>query len=665
MRRVSIIRVMLVVLVIGLALGAIGYQKININLLALKFQRGTEALLGLRLGLDLQGGSHLVYQARGAKEISLAFRDPDSPAPPALDPASARASAVNNALIALGTLGATVESPAAQEVVIKIASLREAEKDAEGKVVKPAESDAIRQGLAARFGPIGTFVEGAAEGGGVQIAITFQSTILTPAPQSREEVVRQVLRDFGKTSAQIRPGDGTAFTILLDTLAPEERDTDNNVTRIAEADALKKALEERVGAIASFTVTDLPANASPEQMEGVLITIEKRVNPFGISEPVIQLMDENRVLVQLPGIHDVEEVKRLIGRTARLEFKERECVEKTPITISGTTFYPCELPDNRIDRDTGLTGEDLERAYPGTDPQLGRPIVNVQFNSRGAKIFAELTTRLFATNNTTSPDRFVVFLDEEEVIAPVVRQPILSGTAFIEGPDFTTERVRTISIQLESGRLPVPLELVQEQDVDATLGKDSLRKSLIAGAVGLGLTMLFMVLYYKASGVVATLALLIYTAMVLAIFKLIPVTLTLAGIAGFILSIGMAVDANVLIFERMKEELRVGRTLASAIEIGFSRAWTAIWDSNLTTIITSVILIWFGQRTGATLLAGFGTTLAIGVVLSMFSSVFISKLLLTLFAASPLGFWRSLYTPEPLPSAGRPETAAAPAQERK
>ncbi|MBI4313165.1 MAG: protein translocase subunit SecD [Chloroflexi bacterium] len=663
MRRVSISRVMLIILVLGVSLGAIGYQNINIKLLALKFQRESEAILGMRLGLDLQGGSHLVYQARSTKEINLTFEDPQTPP---LDAATARAKAVNDTLAALGITSASAESSTDTAVVIRAATLREARTDTTGALV-PSDSDLIRQRLTAQFGPIATYVESDVEGGGKQISIEFQASIVAPESAGREEQVRQVLRAFGKTSAQILPIDDKSFSIRLDILAPEVRDNQGNVTKAAEADALKKAIEEGVGAIATFTVTEIPANASREQMEGVLQTIERRVNPFGISEPVIQLMDEDRVLLQLPGIHDVEEVKQLVGRTARLEFKERECQEKTPLTLGGQTFYPCELPDNHIDRETGLTGEDLARAYPGTAPDSGEPIVNLQFNSRGTRLFAELTTRLFATNNTTSPDRFVIFLDDEEVIDPVVRQPILSGVGFIEGgQDFTIERVRTISIQLESGRLPIPLELVQEQDVDATLGKESLRKSLIAGAVGLGLIMLFMTFYYKVSGLVAAMALVIYTLAALAIFKLIPVTLTLAGIAGFILSIGMAVDANVLIFERMKEELRVGRTLASAIEIGFTRAWSAIWDSNLTTIITCVILIWFGQRTGATLLAGFGTTLGIGVALSMFSSVFVSKVLLNLFAASPLGVRRSWYTPEPMRSPARQEAGAAtPAGERK
>ena len=251
-------------------------------------------------------------------------------------------------------------------------------------------------------------------------------------------------------------------------------------------------------------------------------------------------------------------------------------------------------------------------------------------------------------------------MTRDEIVAPVVNQPILAGAAFIEGPTFTPERVHTIAIQLESGRLPIPIEVVQEQDVDAVLGAESLRKSLIAGIVGLCLVLLFMVMYYRMAGLVAAVALLIYTAAVLSVFKMVPITLTLAGVAAFILSIGMAVDANILIFERMKEELRLGRTLTSAIDIGFSRAWTSIRDGNVSTLIICAILFWFGQRLGASLIAGFALTLGIGVTLSMFSALTVSKTLLNLLNFSPLGRRRGIFSPERLPKA---RTAAAGATE--
>ncbi|MDO8751455.1 MAG: protein translocase subunit SecD [Dehalococcoidia bacterium] len=541
MRRIGWPRIILILLVVVVSGAAVAFQSFDLRFLGLRLQRGSDAILGMRLGLDLQGGVHLLYQARGKKEMAITFQDP-----------------------------------------VKV------------------------------------------------------------------EDVRTVMGGLGKSDAVVQSTGERTLTLRVNTLKPEQKDERGNVTQPAEQETIRKALEEKVGKISSLQTSDIPAVVTPDQIEGVLNIITRRINPVGITEPVIQLMDNNRILVQLPGVKDVEEVKHLIGQTARLEFKERTCL------ANGRTVLPngeegdlCDLLENHLDKEVNLTGEDLTRAYPGTDPQTGKPVINVTFTSRGAGIFGDMSTRLAGT-----PHRFAVFLDEEEIMAPVFREPILGGSAVVSG-SFTAERVRTISIQLESGRLPIPIEVVQESSVDATLGAESLRKSLIAGVAGLGLVLLFIVMYYKAPGLVAAMALIIYTVVLLAIFKLVPITLTLAGVAAFILSIGMAVDANVLIFERMKEELRLGRTLASAIEIGFNRAWTSIRDSNVSTLITCAILFWFGQRLGASLVAGFASTLAIGVVVSMFSAITISKTILNLFSISPLGSRRSWFTPEPLPAALR------------
>ncbi len=541
MRRVGIWRILVIIAVIGISAYSLTFQNIDIVAMGNRFERGSDAILGMRLGLDLQGGSHLVYQARGTQELTITFEE----------------------------------------------------------------------------------------------------------PVSDLEAVSTVFNDNGKTEASVRQGSEANIVIVRgNTITPD----------IVDDQDIRNALGEQIAPVDTMTVQEIQANPTRDQMDGVLDTIARRINPFGVTEPVIQLMDNNRVLVQLPGVGDVEEVKRLIGQTARLEFKERNCLQVTPFTLpSGEVTYPCELPDNHVDQETGLTGEDLARAYAGTHQTKGTPIVNVQFNSRGTSLFAEMTTRLAGTDN-----RFAVFLDEEEIVAPVVNQPILAGAAFIEGPTFTPERVHTIAIQLESGRLPIPIEVVQQQDVDAVLGAESLRKSLIAGIVGLCLVLLFMVMYYRMAGLVAAVALLIYTAAVLSVFKMVPITLTLAGVAAFILSIGMAVDANILIFERMKEELRLGRTLTSAIDIGFSRAWTSIRDGNVSTLIICAILFWFGQRLGASLIAGFALTLAIGVTLSMFSALTVSKTLLNLLNFSPLGRRRGIFSPEKLPQT---RTAAAGAIE--
>lgn len=526
MRRVGWLRTTFIVLILVISVLSIAFQTFDIKFLGLRIQRGTEAFLGMKLGLDLQGGILLIYQARGTKELTITF---DTPV--------------------------------------------DAEK------------------------------------------------------------VREVVSDFGKLDIDVQAVDEKSVIITSATLTDQDRET------------LRQLIEGNMENIAIISeVRDIEPEVSSDQMEGVLDIITRRINPFGVTEPELQLMDKNRVMVQLPGIQNVEEVKMLIGQTARLEFKERVCLATGPTILpTGQTGDMCDLPENQDDKEVGLTGADLARAFAGTHPQTGKPVVNINFTSRGTQIFAEMTTRLAGT-----PNRFVIFLDNDEIIDPIVIQPILAGNAFIEGPKFTPDRVRTISIQLESGRLPIPIEVVQEQDVDATLGVESLNRSLIAGIVGLGLVLLFMVIYYKAAGIVAALALVTYTAMILAIFKLVPVTLTLGGVAAFILSIGMAVDANILIFERMKEELRLGRTLGSAIEIGFNRAWPSIRDSNVSTLITCAILFWFGQRLGASLVSGFAATLAVGVGVSMFSAIFASRTILHILGGSPLGGKKAWFTPETL-----------------
>ena len=370
------------------------------------------------------------------------------------------------------------------------------------------------------------------------------------------------------------------------------------------------------------------------QMAGVQEKIERRTNAFGVTEPSIQRLGDNRILIQLPGVEDVEEAKRLIGSTGKLEFKERICPDAACTEFS--------------DQDIGLTGELLARAYASTHPTSGKPIVNLEFNSEGARLFGESTARIANTNNRTA-----IFLDDVEILAPTARQPILGGQAFIEGPDFTFERVSTISIQLEEGRLDTPIAVISEQNVDATLGEEALDRSLVAGMIGFGLVVLFMALYYRLPGVTASLALICYIILVMFLVKMVPVTLTLSGIAGFILSIGVAVDANILISERTKEELRTGRALLGAISTGFNRAWPAILNSNVATMITCVILFWFGSRFGASAVTGFAVTLFIGVATSMFTAVIISQTLLRIMAVTPLARYTDLFSPVP----GRTSTA--------
>ena len=330
----------------------------------------------------------------------------------------------------------------------------------------------------------------------------------------------------------------------------------------------------------------------------------------------------------------VEEAKRLIGQTAQLIFAERTCQN-----ADCSEFEDQEAVGRSGE---GLTGDNLVQAFAGSHPTTGLPIVNFVFDGDGTRIFRDFTTRI-AGDQTKC---IAHVLDGESIICPVARQPIISGSGFIEGQDFTFDRVRTLSIQFESGSLPVSLDLVRESTVDSFLGGESLRASLKAALVGLGLIILFMMIYYRAAGLVAAFALIVYTALLLAIFKMTPVTLTLSGLAAVILSIGMAVDANILIFERLKEELRAGRSLLSSMEIGFRRAWPAIRDSNTSTFITCGILFFFGRELGEPRITGFAITLAIGVAVSMFTALMVSRNFLQLLAFTKLGDRLNLFTPE-------------------
>jgi len=579
----------LILLILGLSLAALGFRDINIDVPGFpKLERGGTGPLGLKLGLDLRGGGHLVYQADAGSRFLVTFS-------------------------------------------------------------KPADLDAVT---------------------GVLRDLAFEGFEVDPR---------------GLNVVQIR-------TPLL-----EEADT--------RRQELRSALESKVGTIESFEFTEI-RNPTPQQMEGVLDKINRRVNLFGTEEPIIQRFGDDRIIVQLPGAtgsvtdlqfveplpdsgsaetvrsvladagydglklerrdertfkiksatvssakgqraqaalaeklgaiarfqvtSGIDEAKALIGPTARLEFKERICADPA-----------C---DQFTDSTIGLTGDDLSQAFARADPLGAGWDVVAHFKGRGSDIFSDLTQRI-SPPEVRNTRRIAIFLDDQEILAPVAQAWIRDGITRITG-DFTREEARTLAIQLESGSLPVPLKLIQETEVDALLGSESLRNSLIAGVVGLGLVMLFMVAYYRMAGVVASVALLFYALLVLAVFKLVPITSTLSHIGGFVLSIGMAVDANVLIFERMKEEMRIGRTLASSMEVGFSRAWPAIRDSNVSTLITCLVLLWFGDRLGGALVTGFALSLLIGVLASMFTAIIVSRSLLQLLAWIGLGRRIGLFTPE-------------------
>ena len=341
------------------------------------------------------------------------------------------------------------------------------------------------------------------------------------------------------------------------------------------------------------------AKITPEVMGRLQFAIENRINKLGVAETVVQQVGEKRLLIEIPNVTDLKEAKAFLGETAQLEFK-KEGKDRTgaPIWV-----------------ETGLTGQDLQKSILSTD-QTGQWVVSLEFNDAGAKKFADLTKSLVG-------QQMAIFFDGELQSAPVIREAIYGGKAQISGGNSGfeyAEAERMVNL-LNAGALPVPAKIVEENTVGPTLGADSIAKSKFAGIVGLGFVMIFMIAYYRLPGLIADIALIIYSLILFALFKTIPVTLTLAGIAGFILSVGMAVDANILIFERTKEELRAGRNLFTAINSGFDRAFTSIFDSNMTTIITCAILYWFGTS----IVKGFALTLALGVIVSMFSAITITK----------------------------------------
>lgn len=480
--------------------------------------------------------------------------------------------------------------------------------------------------------------------------------------------------------------------------------------------------------------SQIPAAEKADSVEGVRDVIERRVNAFGVSEPIVQtnkVGDNYRVIIELPGVTDVSEAIKQIGETPLLEFREQKSVEQEELSQEEIDQYNAdaklraqeilnealkpdidfaelakeksegpsaseggdlgyfargqmiqEFEDVAFDKaevekvypelvetmfgyhvikvedkkevtnddgsveeqiharhilieiksadqtspveyvNTGLSGKQLKGSSVQFDQTTGQPEIQLIFNDEGKDLFAEITKR-----NLQKP--VAIYLDGAPISIPVVQAEITSGQAVITG-SFTLEEAKTLSRRLNSGALPVPITLINQQNIGATLGKVSVERSFFAGFLGLVLVGLFMIFYYRLPGLMAVIALLIYALLVLAIFKLWPITLTLAGIAGFILSIGMAVDANVLIFERMKEELRSGKPLLSSVEDGFKRAWLSIRDSNVSSLITCVILGWFGTS----LIKGFAVTLGIGILLSMFSAITVTRTFLRVLAQS-------------------------------
>ena len=395
-------------------------------------------------------------------------------------------------------------------------------------------------------------------------------------------------------------------------------------------DEFKLGLDLRGGSHLVYNI-DLtkkdPAQSDADVIEGVKEKIERRVNAYGVTEPIVQTIRNERgsfVLVQLPGVKDIDEAMKLIGQTAELDFRELKVDQagKPILDENGKEQWVKATARGSDGQERELAGKYLKpNAQVVLAPQTNEPEVAFEWNAEGAVLFEQITQR-----NLQKP--LGIFLDNQLISAPTV-QAVIKERGVITG--LNLDAAGTLAIQLNSGSLDVPLQMVERRDIGATLGEDSLRKSLEAGIIGSAMVVLFMIVYYRFSGFVACLALLVFVALNLAIFKLIPVVLTLPGIAGFIVSIGMGVDGNVLVAERLKEELRRGRTLGAAVEEGFRQSWSAIFDANVTVFIACAVLYWLGNTFGNFLVIGFATTLFIGTALSMFTQVVVTRTFMRTF----------------------------------
>jgi preprotein translocase subunit SecD len=361
-----------------------------------------------------------------------------------------------------------------------------------------------------------------------------------------------------------------------------------------------------------------------ESMGVIKDIIERRVNQEGVSEAVVVVQGSDRVVVELPGVTDVDAVRRLVGQTGRLDF----------VPLGSTSATQGQVLDLEVNPPL-FSGDQVESAAVGTDSQGGGLAVDFVLKSTGAQLFADYTADHIG-------EYFAIALDGAVISAPVINSSIPNGQVQISAGGiggFPADEARDLVTILKFGSLPFPIQELSSEQISATLGETFLNQSLLAGLIGIALVIAFMLLYYRLPGVVAAFALVYYTLVVYAIFRLIPVTLTLAGIAGFVLSIGMAVDANILIFERMKEELRLGKSLPAAVEAGFNRAWNSILDSNVSSLITATILYAFGSST----IRGFALVLIIGVLVSMFSAIVVTRSIMRVMVRQDWARSASLY----------------------
>ncbi|HOU12540.1 MAG TPA: protein translocase subunit SecD [Anaerolineae bacterium] len=401
------------------------------------------------------------------------------------------------------------------------------------------------------------------------------------------------------------------------------------------------------GGLQVLMVADLPAGQAldSQAMETARRIVEKRVNALGLTEPVVQIQGTERIVVEIPGIENPAQAVDTIRETALLEFVEPPSnvslemiymlqTTQTPIsTTYGLTAEQLQaqsaLTETMLFK-TVMTGADLANAFVTRESQTSQPVVAIEFQSGAADLFSEYTSSHLGKN-------LCIVLDKLIISCPRIDSAIPNGKATIQG-SFTYETANQLAVQLQYGALPIPLKIESYKAIGPSLGAISVEKSVRAGIVGLAVVFLFMLIYYRLNGLAADLALGLYVVLNLLLYKLVPVTLTLPGIAGFLLSVGMAVDANILVFERMKEELRHGRSLLRAAEAGFSRAWTSVRDSNIATLLTCAILFIFGDAFAASLVKGFAITLAVGTIINLFTALVVTRTLIRV-AFGSFGNW--------------------------
>tara|TARA_B100000941_G_C28502396_1_gene555167 strand:- start:26 stop:1945 length:1920 start_codon:yes stop_codon:yes gene_type:complete len=614
-----------------LSILVLSFNTISFNFLGIDFDRGdSDSILGLKLGLDLKGGTHLVYQAIPNKNRDISNEDMEG---------------------ARRILERRVNSFGISESAVQIVGSGSGVNN-KLLVQLPGLSD-LNINITVAGGITVEDLKNSLEGSGFEnIKVSevdlIDGKFLLSGPKLKNNELPDLIQKLD---------DDYPFRFLV---AFSSQTEDGAELDVPSLDIVSESVSQLDS---ESTVEDLSQGIYKITLDNFDITADEKNTRYLDQNKVqefVESFDNIGEIFQVSisgGVSNwrvsggVEEAKKLIGETAQLEFKERDCLpvdnennedEWPPDNLSVEEWIQarCVFPDYYEDKAVALSGEDLIDAFPDVQPGISRPVVTIIFDDDGADEFYDLTSRV-----AKNQDLLAIFLDGEQLIAPSASSGISGGRAFIQGPTFDSQSVKTISIQLKSGALPVGLSLIQERNVDASLGSDSLSRSLFAGSLGLFLVLLFMISYYRVPGLVASLSLIFYSLLLLAVFKIIPITLTLSGAAAVILSIGVAVDANILISERTKEELRSGRNIFASISEGFSRAWPSIRDSNVSTIIICIVLYWFGDRFTTSVIQGFALTLGIGVLISMFTAFSVSRLLMRLISSTPVGIKKNLYDP--------------------